>query len=575
MKYALTCLLFLSGYITNAQSCTGGLGDPIVNISFGAGPDFGAPLASGITNLDYIAGNCPDDGQYTITNSTHTSDNCHPNTWLGGATDHTGNSSGYFMLVNASYAPSQFYVQAISGLCVATTYQFGAWVMNIASHPGQILPNLTFRIEKPDGTLLQSQNSGDIPVTNPARWNQVVFNFTTPPGVSSVVMRMINNAPGGQGNDLALDDITFRPAGPALNLQVTNFPHDTLSVCENDHSTLSFESAVEKHCYAVTAYQWQQSMDKGVSWANIPGATNPTYDRLPTLAGNYLYRFIVAPPGNINLSSCSVVSNPITVLVNKVPASEVTISPSANPVCPGVPVSFTATPTNGGSQPSYRWTVNGDSVGTNNPRYTDTFANGDLVNCLMTGNLACSVPVTADNTVTMAVPPLPTILLPPDTIITAGESIRLSPVVTGDIATWSWSPATGLDDPHSSNPLAMPATTVTYQLEVASQAGCTASAKETVKVFHGLEMPLAFTPNGDGKNDLFRVPPSEPVTVIRLAVYNRWGAIVFATTNSSGGWDGTLNGQAQPTGTYVWQVEYMDLVTKKAVVKSGTVVLVR
>jgi len=574
MKYVLTCLLFLSGYIANAQTCTGGLGDPIVNISFGAGSGYGAPLAAGITNLQYTAGTCPNDGQYAIVSRT-SNVSCHPNSWLNGVTDHTGNTNGYFMLINASYQPNQFYVQAVSGLCVATTFQFSVWVLNMVALTGEIQPNITFRIERPDGTLLQSHNSGDIPIANPARWTQVTFNFTTPPGVSSVVIRMINNASGGEGNDLGLDDITFRPVGPVVSAQISDISQNTMTVCESDKKNLSFSTSVD-NCYVTTAYQWEQSTDKGVTWTNIPGAVNSTYVRAPTPAGNYSYRCIVAPPGNIGVPSCSVVSNPVSVIVSKTPVSTVTVVPSADTVCPGTPVSFTATPTNGGSHPSYQWMVNEDSVGTNSATYTSsTFADGDQVSCLMTGSLACSVPVVSDNTVKITISPIPGIQLTPDTIIAEGESIRLSPSITGDIATYQWNPATGLDDPHSPNPLAQPATTTTYQLDVVSQAGCPASAKETVKVFHGLQMPEAFTPNGDGKNDLFRVPPSEPVTIIRLAVYNRWGAMVFATTNSSGGWDGTSNGQSQPTGTYVWKVEYMDLVTKKPVVKSGTVILVR
>jgi gliding motility-associated-like protein len=175
----------------------------------------------------------------------------------------------------------------------------------------------------------------------------------------------------------------------------------------------------------------------------------------------------------------------------------------------------------------------------------------------------------------MAVPPLPTILLTPDTTITKGTSIYLSPTITGDISSCLWSPATGLDDPRSLSPLATPAVSLTYQLEVVSKAGCSVSAKETVKVFHDLQMPEAFTPNGDGRNDLFRIPPSETVTITHLAVYNRWGAQVFATTSNSGAWDGTLHGQPQPTGTYVWKAEYLDPATKKQVIKSGTVILVR
>jgi len=105
--------------------------------------------------------------------------------------------------------------------------------------------------------------------------------------------------------------------------------------------------------------------------------------------------------------------------------------------------------------------------------------------------------------------------------------------------------------------------------------GCKASASEIVDVFYDVRMPGAFTPNGDGVNDLFRVPPSVPVTVRQLAVYNRMGLLVFYTTNGSLGWDGNYNGHPQPSGVYVWYVEYNDPLTKKVAMKKGTVVLVR
>jgi gliding motility-associated-like protein len=117
--------------------------------------------------------------------------------------------------------------------------------------------------------------------------------------------------------------------------------------------------------------------------------------------------------------------------------------------------------------------------------------------------------------------------------------------------------------------------TTDYQLTVVSTNGCKASATEIVGVFYKLAMPGAFTPNGDGRNDLFRVPPSVPVTIQRLAVYNRLGALVFATANVSVGWDGNWNGHQQPAGVYVWELVYENPLTKRIEMAKGTVILVR
>jgi gliding motility-associated-like protein len=662
MKYVAIAFFLLSGYLTHAQTCTGGLGDPIVNFTFGAGPNFGPALASGITNLQYFSGSCPSDGQYAIVNGI--SSNCFGSTWFNVPTDHTGNGSGYFMLINASFQPNDFYVQTVTGLCEGTSYQFAAWIMNMVRIPNLILPSIHIQIEKPDGTVL-GDGRGDIPQAATPTWKQYAINFTTPPGVTSVVLRMTNNAPGGNGNDLALDDITFRAAGPSIALQVAAFASDTLSVCETDTRILSFSAVVES-CYPTTDHQWQQSVDGGRTWTDIPGATNTTYDRAPTPAGIYLYRLKVAQTGNINSPTCSIASNPIKVVVNKIPVPGVTITTSATQLCEGVAASFTAAPTdggdnplyqwmvngaavgasaisfssstladedkvscrmtsdavcvtdpvvvsntivlsvvpvavtgvsiassavticsdslvvfmaipsNGGSAPSYQWTVDGLAAGADNPVYsTSGLRDGDVVSCVMTGSETCSFPVVSDNSISMTVYPLPVILLTPDTIIAAGSSIRLNPLIAGDVITYQWSPSTGLDDAGLPAPLALPVITTTYTLRVDTRDGCRAFASEKVNVFYDLLMPGGFTPNGDGKNDVFRVPPSVPVTIVRFLVYNRWGVRVFAAMNSSEGWDGSWGGKPQPAGVYVWQIEYADPITKRSERKRGTVVLVR
>jgi uncharacterized protein (TIGR02145 family) len=83
-------------------------------------------------------------------------------------------------------------------------------------------------------------------------------------------------------------------------------------------------------------------------------------------------------------------SNMICMTVNPNLPVSITISESTNPVCLGNPVTFTATPANGGTSPQYQWKVNGGNVGTNNPVYTDVPANGDLVWCILTSSEVCT-----------------------------------------------------------------------------------------------------------------------------------------------------------------------------------------
>jgi len=662
VKFFYVFCFILTGSFVQAQTttCTGGLGDPITNITFGSGLNFGSPLTSGITNLQYIKDQCPADGQYSIVNSTV---NCFGGTWFNITSDHTGNPNGYFMLINASYQPSDFYVQTVTGLCAATTYQFAAWVLNVASRPDQILPNITFSIEKTDGTPLASVRSGDIPRAVPAIWNQYAAYFTTPAGISTVVLRMTNNAPGGVGNDLALDDITFRPAGPAMTLTANGGSVDTVTFCTGNTTMQAFQATVE-NCYNSPAYQWQEN-DNGAGWTDIPGALSLGYGAFPTTAGVYSYRLTAAQSGNIGISSCKVASPPVTVVVLKIPRPAVTISAGSINVCAGAPavltavatdggntplyqwrvngapvpetgpvytsttfadadkvscemtsnaacvvnpfassnivnmtvipipvasveitasavtichdsmVTFTAAPFNGGSNPEYQWTVNNQPAGSDAPVYTSgDLKDGDVISAVMNGNLSCSLPETS-NTIRMTVYPLPVITLAPDTVIAAGRSIRLTPAITGQVVSWQWSPATGLDNPDLPDPVASPVTSTTYQLLATTDEGCTASAKETVNVFYDLLMPNAFTPNGDGKNDLFRIPPSVPVRISRFSVYNRWGELVFTTTDSSVGWEGRVGSKLQPTGVYVWMIDYYNPLTKKAVKKHGTVELIR
>src|SRR5262249_9166356 len=127
MRGFLFIMLALMTFIgSKGQLCTGSLGDPVVKITFGAGQNPGPLLNAATTGYTYTMTDCPPDGSYTVRNA---SSGCFNNTWWG-ITDHTGDVGGYFMLVNASYTPGDFYVDTVRGLCTNTTYEFAAWILN-------------------------------------------------------------------------------------------------------------------------------------------------------------------------------------------------------------------------------------------------------------------------------------------------------------------------------------------------------------------------------------------------------------------------------------------------------------
>ena len=301
IKYFPFYVLIFISTNAHAQLCTGSLGDPVVNINFGNGTTGGTNyVPSG--SYAYTASTCPNDGFYTITNS---SIGCFSSTWHSVLADHTG--GGAFMLVNASFQPADFFLTTVKDLCPQTTYEFSAWVMNVLNGSGGIEPNITFSIETTSGVILNQFNTSGIPVTAAPEWKQYGFYFTTTTGATDVVLRMTNNAPGGIGNDLALDDITFRPCGPTVNSTITG-NNNSIDVCEYDQQPLSFTASISPG-YITPAYFWQVSNDSGKNWIDISGANTLTYQRSPTQEGSYWYRMSVSETGNGSFKNCRISSN--------------------------------------------------------------------------------------------------------------------------------------------------------------------------------------------------------------------------------------------------------------------------
>jgi len=620
-------IFLLLSMAVRAQLCQGSLGDPIVNITFGSGPNPGAALPAAATGYQHVSADCPNDGQYAVRNSTN---NCY-GTWHTLTSDHTGDPNGYFMLVNASFQPSAFYLDTVDLFCSNTTYEFAAWAINMMrtqlcnGQPG-IEPNLTFSIEQTDGTVLQSINTGNIPVTSTPSWNQYGFFFTAPSGINRVVLRITNNAPGGCGNDLAIDDITFRPCGP----QVAATSSDGVTVtnlCQGQARQFNFSATVSTG-FNDPFLQWQQSIDNGATWTDIPGANSVNLVREFTAAspvGTYSYRLSVANTENSAIAICRVASSVLSVVVHPRPVispidntvacanSTVTLSASGgavyqwsgpngfngndasliltnvqpgqsgryyiqatssvgcssfdsvdllihptpvavvNPVMPAICEGQSVQLTSSGGM-FYSWSP---AIGLSSPSVADPVASPrDSIIYRVTVSNEFSCKDTAS--VQVNVHRRPQVNAGKDAEMVAGQTVRLNGTASGSSISYHWSPNYAIDDVTSLQPSVTPLADTSYILTVNSNVGCgTVHDTVRIRVFKGIFVPTAFTPNGDGLNDVWRIPGLALFKDYEVLVYNRYGQLIFRSTSGQP-WNGSYNGVAQPNGVYIYLVRIRD-----------------
>lgn len=318
------------------------------------------------------------------------------------------------------------------------------------------------------------------------------------------------------------------------------------------------------------AFQWQVN--------GGPAGTNSTVYSSSSLSDGDVVSCVLSSSAAC-ATPVTAPSNPIALKVNAVKTSSLAIDYSPAVICSDKPVVFTAATVNEGASPVYQWLVNGGPVGTNSAVYSSSsLSDGDVVTCQLSDPADCITP--SSGSVAPVVYSSPHLSPGPPVILAKGQSISLDLSVTGDISSYLWSPSTGLSDPTIPDPVASPLKTTTYTLEVSSPEGCKASGSILVSVFSKLAIPNAFTPNGDGRNDVFYVIGGPLGSVIKeFTVFNRWGQKIFLEHNVAPddpryGWNGASNGAEAPTGSYVYEI-VMGFADGTQQVYQGTVVLVR
>jgi len=384
-------------------------------------------------------------------------------------------------------------------------------------------------------------NDGQVIVTPSGGTSPYNYNFVGATGPYSTS----NVAPGI--HNLAVVDAngcsTFYPGvvvGLTNNLSIT--PAADVTICESKSAQLNVNT---------NATQFSWSPATGLS---NPAIQNPVAN--PTVTTQYVV--------TANFGLCSG-KDTIVVNVNKAPI------PNAGPdveICYGQDYQLQGS---GGVQ--YIW----------NP--PSTLSNGALPNpvsnapqtttySLMVIDSNGCKSLTPDQMILTVTPPIIVKTNPKDTVVFAGDKFQL--LASSGATNYSWSPATGLSNPFISNPTITVTSDITYNIIATTAAGCSGDGTVTVKVFKGPEiyMPTGFTPNGDGKNDVFKPFTVGIVKINYFRVYNRWGRLLYSTSNLNEGWDGRIGGVDQPTSTFVWMVQG-EARDGKVITKKGTVTLIR
>jgi gliding motility-associated-like protein len=323
---------------------------------------------------------------------------------------------------------------------------------------------------------------------------------------------------------------------------------------------------------------WQYSYDSTL-WNNVtPTHTNKSYDVLGIFS-TVKYRVIVKN------GVCPVDTSLIaSIYFYNAPFPRATAYPDSSNICFGSAATLNTNITVGtnyswntntilssgnGSVPNLPYTIIAKVAPSKNTNYT-----------LSIKNAGC--PAVWTNTFKVNVIPPVVVDAGHDTTVVINQPLQLNATVTdSSTVSFNWSPSTGLNNPNINNPVAIlngSVDSIKYTVRATLNSyGCYGEDFVWVKVFKtdpDIFVPSAFTPNKDGLNDIIKPIPVGIATLNYFNIYNRWGQLLYNTAEIGKGWDGYLNGTAQPAGTYIYVTEGIDY-KGKTIFKKGTVVLIR
>lgn len=370
-------------------------------------------------------------------------------------------------------------------------------------------------------------------------------------GTYDIVLE-VTDADGTDQMTQTINVTTCGGSGPTAN-----FTPSSTNLCEGDCINFSDNSSGN----GITSWNWT------FNGASVTSSTdqNPSNICYPT-AGTYDVTLEVTDADGTDQVTQSVT---VTTCTGTPPTAAFTID--TNRVCAGDCISFTDQST--GNPTSWNWSFPGG-----NPS-TSTAQNPTNICFDNPGSYDVTLTVTngdgSDQTLaTVNVLELPEIQGFGDTLIDMGGAAELEaiPAAPGFVF---WEPGESVDCDTCLSVIATPVITTTYYPSVIGANGCI--GRDTVIVGVNfeevVEVPSAFSPNNDGVNDVLNVLGIGIVNM-EFRIYNRFGQLVFETTDTAEGWDGTLNGEPMNQGVFVYTLTY-DLINGSSGEKSGNITLIK
>ncbi|MES2430082.1 MAG: PKD-like domain-containing protein [Bacteroidota bacterium] len=274
-------------------------------------------------------------------------------------------------------------------------------------------------------------------------------------------------------------------------------------------------------------------------------------------------------------------ANTATLTITVIPIPVMTSSTSANicsgaainiPLTSNIPSLFTWQAINNPSTTGESLSLQTSGVLSNTIINNSSLTQTVLYNVIpisLTGNCPAGVP----QTITISINPEVLAFAGNDTSVLINKPYQL--MASGGV-NYLWSPGSLLNNRNIPNPITTLSADTRFDLEVTDALGCKAWDTVFIKVYEGptYYVPSAFSPNGDGLNDVFRPVPVGIVSTEWFRVFNRWGELVFESNAWMKGWNGIYKNIEQPEDTYIWIIKGKNIEGKEVFMK-GAVVLVR
>lgn len=495
--------------------------------------------------------------------------------WYDAATGGNLLTTGTAFTTSVLATTTNYYVQAIgTGGCVNTAGRTTV-VVTVSQTPGSAVISTA-------GTTICSGNATTLNIQNPQagvtyEWYNAATGgnlLTTGTSFTTTVLTASTNyyiqaiGAGGcsntAGRTMVLVTVNPQPVVPVV-------ASNALSVCSGSTTALSVTNA-----QANVTYNWYTTATGGTISGS--GATFTT----PALTTNISY-YVEAVSG----SCVSTNRTPVNITVLPLPVAPLLVSAANGLICSGSTTVLNVTSPDAGL--TYRWyntssggTVLGQGSSFTTPSLTATtifyVESVSAAGC----NSATRTPVTITVLPVLATPVVRVQSTTPNSITFAWNAVTgasgyeisvnngLSWLTPSNGATSTSHLVTGLK----------PDQAVVILVRAIGQIGCQTSANSTVvtgraanPLGNEIYIPNVFTPNNDGKNDIFLVYGTTLASV-KMNIYTQWGQLIYQVNSTTNGWDGTYKGVAQQSGVYVYMIE-VELTDGTKVMKKGTVTLIR